>query len=112
MNKTEKYEIPEILYEEPVPGHAPNKIPYIEVQQDKTMPPVLFIFEYKHTGETEPGSNGEPVSIVDQIPHKYVDMEFLKSNLSSELNDLVRIAIGLKPLEEAKRKGQDILDKV
>lgn len=111
-SKIEKYEIPEILYEEPQPGIAPNRIPYIEVPKEKQMPPVLFIFEYKHTGETEPGPNGDPMAIVDQVPHKYVDMELLKEKLSPETNDEVRVALGLKPLLEAQKKGKDILDKV
>lgn len=112
MSKNEKYEIPTILYEEPQPGLKPNPIPYIEVAENKTMPPVLFIFEYKHTGETEPGSNGEPVQIVDQIPHKYVDMEHLKEKLPAHLNDMVRTLLGMKPLKEAQAEGQVTLDKV
>lgn len=108
----EKYEIPQILYEEPQPGQAANPIPYIEIPQDKNMPPVIFIFEYKHSGETEPGQNGEAIEMVDQIPHKYVDMEVLKEKLSPETNDLVRVALGMEPLKQATKKGKEILDKV
>ncbi len=110
--KTEKYEIPSILYEEPQPGHKSNPIPYIEVQADKTMPQVLFIFEYKDTGETEIGDDGQPAKVVDQIPHKYVDMEFLKEKLPGHVNDMVRVKLGMKPLKEAQQAGQVILDKV
>lgn len=112
MSINEKYEIPTILYEEPQPGAKPNPIPYIEVLENKTMPPVLFIFEYKHTGETEPDHNGEPAAIIDQIPHKYVDLEFLKERLPPQLNDTIRTLLGMKPLKEAQKEGQAILDKV
>jgi hypothetical protein len=73
---------------------------------------MLFIFEYKHTGETEPDDRGREVAIVDQIPHKYVDMEYLKDRLSPELNDQIRVALGMKPLQVAKEEGQKIMDKV
>lgn len=112
MSKSEKYEIPEILYEEPQPGSTPNPIPYIAVSKTAKMPEVLFIFEYKSTGEMEPDGKGNPVEIVDQIPHKYVDMEHLKERLSPEVNDAVRVCLGMKPLLEAQKEGQVILDKV
>lgn len=111
--KQEKYEIPLILYEEPSSrGEKGIPFPYIEVQKDKNMPPFLFIFEYKYTGEVEPDENGKEAAIVDQIPHKYIDMEYLQEKLSPELNDKVRVAIGLKPLQTAKQSGQEILDRV
>lgn len=87
-------------------------MPYIEVQKGGQMPPMLFIFEYKHTGETEPDDRGREVAIVDQIPHKYVDMEYLKDRLNPELNDQIRVALGMKPLQVAKQEGQKIMDKV
>lgn len=108
----EKYEIPTILYEEPRQGERPNPIPYIEVQEGKKMPPVLFLFEYRHTGEVEPDSAGEPVAIVDQIPHQYCDMEFLKEKLPEHVFDMVRTKLGMKPLKEAQKSGQNILNKV
>lgn len=112
MSKTEKYEVPTILYEEPKAGERPNPIPYIDVAKDKEMPPVLFIFEYKQTGEYEPDGRGNPVEIVDQIPHKYVDMEHLKEKLPPHLNDMIRTLVGMKPLKEAQKDGQVIMDKV
>lgn len=108
----EKYEVPTILYDEPKPGERPNILPYIEVTQEGKMPPVIFIYEYKQTGEFEPDSNGEPVEIVDQIPHRYFDMEFLQAKLPSHLNDMVRVLLGMQPQKEAKKDGQAILDKV
>jgi hypothetical protein len=112
-NKQEKYEIPLILYEEPSSSEEKGiPFPYIEVPKDGTMPPVLFIFEYRHTGEVEPDANGREAPIIDMIPHKYIDMEFLKQKLTPELNDMVRVAVGMKPLTVAKEEGQKILDKV
>lgn len=106
-------QLPVILYEEPSGKNDKGiSMPYIEVPKGGQMPPMLFIFEYKHTGETEPDDRGREVAIVDQIPHKYVDMEYLKDRLSPELNDQIRVALGMKPLQVAKQEGQKILDKV
>jgi hypothetical protein len=106
-------QLPVILYEEPSGKNERGiSMPYIEVPKGGQMPPMLFIFEYKHTGETEPDDRGREVAIVDQIPHKYVDMEYLKDRLSPELNDQIRVALGMKPLQVAKEEGQKILDKV
>lgn len=106
-------QLPVILYEEPSGKNDRGiSMPYIEVPKGGQMPPMLFIFEYKHTGEVEPDDRGREVAIVDQIPHKYVDMEYLKDRLSPELNDQIRVALGMKPLQVAKQEGQKILDKV
>jgi hypothetical protein len=106
-------QLPVILYEEPSGKNDRGiSMPYIEVPKEGQMPPMLFIFEYKHTGETEPDDRGREVAIVDQIPHKYVDMEFLSERLSADLNDQVRVALGMKPLQVAKQEGQKIMDKV
>jgi len=107
----EKYEIPEILYDEPMPGQQPNPFPFINVKKEGKMPPVLFIEERKNTGEIEPGSDGRPQEIVDCLMHKYVDLEVLKEKLPPHLNDIVRVALGMKPLREAQESGQAILDK-
>lgn len=107
----EKYELPEILYDEPMPGHQPNPFPFINVKREGKMPPVLFIEERKSTGETEPGPGGHPQEIVDCLMHKYVDLEVLKEKLPPHMNDIVRVALGMKPLKEARNLGQDILDK-
>jgi hypothetical protein len=108
----EKYELPEICYDEPVPGQPANQFPFILVKSGKKMPPVIFIEERRETGETEPGPNGEPVEIVDSLMHKFVDMEVLKEKLPPHLNNIVRTTLGMKPLEEATVSGQAILDKV
>ncbi len=109
---TKKPKIPVILYEETPAGERQNPIPFIEVEQDDTMPPVLFVFEYKDTGETEPGDQGQDLPVVDQIPHQYVDMKFIQERSSPELFDQLRVVLGMKTLKEAQTEGQKILDKV
>jgi len=105
-----KFEMPVILYEDTKDNAY--SFPYMEIQKDKVMPPVLFLFEYKHTGETEPNESGEEVPVIDQIPHKFVDMEHLKEVLDPETNDKVRVAVGLKPLKEAQALGKPVIEKV
>jgi hypothetical protein len=107
-----KAKIPILYYEESGPNEPANPIPYIECDQGEEMPVALFVQEYRHTGETEPDEEGNPRPIVDMFMHKYIDLDFLKGKLSPELNDQVRVAIGLKPLEQAQKEGQVILDKV
>lgn len=111
MASVEKYELPEICYDEPQPGHAPNPFPFIAVKKGAKVPVVLFIEVRQDTGETEPGAGGRPEQIVDCIMHKYVDLESLKEKLPPHLNDIVRVALGMKPLKEAQDSGQAILDK-
>ena len=106
-------QLPIILYEAPSDENKTGiSIPYIEVPKEGQMPPVLFIFEYKHTGEFEPDEKGNEQAIVDQLVHKYCDLEFLQAKLGPELNDQVRVALGMKPLAVAKVEGQKIMDKV
>lgn len=102
-----KYKIPVILYES-----EEQAIPYIEVLQEDEMPPSLFIQEFKHTGDFEPGTNGEEQPIVDMVMHMFIDMDFLSKKLNPELYDLVRTSIGLHPVQKAREEGQKILDKV
>lgn len=109
---TKKPKIPVILYEETPGGERQNPIPFIEVEQDDTMPPVLFVFEYRDTGETEPGDEGQDLPVVEQIPHQYIDMQFMKEKTSPELYDQLRVALGMQTLKEAQKEGQKILDKV
>ena len=111
MAPVQKYELPEICYDEPQPGHPANPFPFILVKKGVPVPVVLFIEIRQDTGETEPGTNGKPQEIVDCVMHKYVDLESLKEKLPPQLNDIVRVALGMKPLKEAQDSGQDILDK-
>lgn len=102
-----KYKIPVILYET-----EEQTLPYIEVEQNDSMPPVLFIQEFKFTGEFEPDAQGSEQPIVDMSVHMYANMEFLSNKLSSETYDDVRVAMGLKPLQQAREEGQKVLDKI
>lgn len=111
MAPVQKYELPEICYDEPQPGHPPNPFPFILVKKGAPVPVVLFVEIRQDTGETEPGPDGRPQEIVDCIMHKYVDLESLKDRLPPHLNDIVRVALGMKPLKEAQGSGQAILDK-
>lgn len=111
MAPVQKYELPEICYDEPQPGHPANPFPFILVKKGAPVPVVLFIEIRQDTGETEPGPNGKPQEIVDCVMHKYVDLESLKEKLPPHLNDIVRVALGMKPLKEAQGSGQAILDK-
>lgn len=111
MAPVEKYELPEICYDEPQPGHTPNPFPFILVKKGARVPVVLFIEIRQDTGEMEPGPSGQPQEIVDCIMHKYVDLESLKEKLPPHLNDIVRVALGMKPLKEAQDSGQAILNK-
>jgi hypothetical protein len=104
--------IPEILYETPeVPGGAVNPIPYIEVPKEKKMPAMLFLFGYHKTDEYETDPNtGVPQEIVEQLPYKYVNLNFLFEQLPATEHDKIRGLLGMKPLEQAKKEGQQLLD--
>ena len=108
---TENYQLPEICYDEPQPGHPTNPFPFINVKKDEKVPIVLFVEIRQDTGEMEPGPDGRPQQIVDCLMHKYVDLEHLKNKLPPHLNDIVRVTLGMKPLKEAQSAGQAILDK-
>lgn len=111
MPVEKQHELPEILYDEPQPGHPANPFPFINVKKGGQVPVVLFIEVRQDTGETEPGDNGQAQEIVDCLMHKYVDLEHLKAKLPPHLNDIVRVALGMKPLAQAQSAGQVILDK-
>lgn len=110
--KQEQYKLPDICYDEPIPGHETSIFPFIFVKKGEKDPPVLFIELRHETGEVEMGSNGAPIEIVETTMHKYVDIEVLKEKLPPHLNDIVRVALGFKPLKEASESGQALLDKV
>jgi len=104
---TKQAKIPVILYES-----EEQALPYIEIQEDETMPAALFIQEYKHTGEVEPGENGEEAPVVNMLIHMYANMKTLQEKLPGNLYDKVRTCLGLQPVAKAKAEGQKILDKV
>lgn len=113
VNVKKNQELPEILYEAPsYPGEEVSGIPYIDSDKDTPMPMSLFIFEYQDTGEIEPDEKGKPAKIIDQIPHQYIDMVVLKQVLTARELDRVRVSLGMKPLQQAKKEGKIVLDKV
>jgi hypothetical protein len=106
MKTKTKNWIPEICYEED------SQIPFIEVPTGEKDPSLLFIFLNRNTGETEMGSNGKELPIFDMDLRQFVDMKALKLGLTEVEYDRVRSVLGLNPLREAARKGQEITSKV
>lgn len=102
---------PEIMYEETEEGMS-SKIPFIMVPPDEAMPPFLFIFESRETGEFEPGMDGEDLPVSELDLHQYANMVILKENLSVEDYDKVRAALGLEPMATAAAKGAQITSRV
>ncbi len=102
---------PELMYEENEGGTA-SKIPFIPVPQGEEMPRILFVFESRETGETEPGADGEEVPVVQWDLHQYADMAVLKEQLPSDVYDQVRAALGLERLTSAAQKGKAITDNI
>lgn len=102
--------VPEIMYEEDASGQS-SLLPFILVPPDQEMPVFLLIWEHKDTGETEPGPDGEEISIVQPELRQYARMDVLKERLDPVDYDKVRAALGLEPLLEATQKGQEITDK-
>ena len=103
--------VPEILYEEVEDGLT-SSIPFIQVPKGEEMPKVLFVFESRDTGETEPGPEGEDLPVTEMDLHQYCDMATLKEKLSWVEYDNVRFALGLDSLLVAARKGSQITEKV
>ena len=103
--------VPEICYEESEEGMT-SQIPFIEVPRGQKMPSVLFIFETRHTGEFEPGLDGDEVPVYDMDLHQYGDMNVLRDNLPTNIYDQCRRALGLAPLQEATAAGEKITQKV
>lgn len=89
-----------------------SEIPFLEIPVGEQMPSKLFIWEFKQTGEFEPGPAGEDVPICDTDIHIYFNYGVAKQVLGPELLDKVRVAFGLEPLEKAMEKGRQITDRV
>ena len=102
---------PEIMYEEQEDGLS-SKIPFVLVPKDEKMPQLLYIFESRETGEFEPGSQGEMLPMLEMDLHQYADMSILKDKLSTETYDVVRTALGLKPMSEAVTAGRKITENI
>jgi hypothetical protein len=103
---------PEISYEQDDDGAQLGNLPLIHVPAGEEMPRFLMIWEARDTGEIEPGLSGEDVPVVEWDLRQYAQMEVLKSKLSPEDYDKVRLALGLKPLAEATAAGQAVTQRV
>lgn len=99
--------MPEIMYEEDAPGQAAT-LPFILVPAEEDMPIFLMLWEYKETGEIEPGMDGEDQPIVQPELRQYARMDVLKDQLSEDAYDDVRVALGLAPLQAATKAGLKI----
>ena len=111
-NKSSKNWIPEIMYEDAGEDGLTSHIPFIPVPSNQQMPPFLFVFESRETGEVEPGPDGEDLPVTEMDLHQYADMAILKEKLTPKDFDKVRSALGLEPLKEAAQKGKKITDAV
>ncbi len=111
---SDRYWVPEIMYEgeSELEGSLTSNIPFIPVPESEEMPKILFIFESRETGETEPGPQGEELAVTEMDLHQYADMSVLKENLDAELYDTVRKALDLEPLRDATLKGADLTYKI
>lgn len=89
-----------------------SEIPFIEIPVGEKIPDKLFVWEFKHTGEVEPGPAGEDVPICDTDIHIYFNYGVAKEVLGPELLDKVRVAFGLESLEKATKKGKEITERV
>ena len=103
--------IPEIMYEDDENGMT-SKIPFVMVPKEEEMPKLLFMFESRETGEFEPDNEGNPLPIIEMELHQYADMAKLKSGLSKDSYDQVRICLGLKPLAAAAHEGKEITSRI
>jgi hypothetical protein len=103
--------VPEIVYEDGEGGLS-SHIPLVVVPKDEEMPKMLFIFESRETGETEPGPDGEPLPVTELDLHQYADMAVLKEKLTWVEYDNVRCVLGLEPVKTAAMKGAKITSNI
>jgi len=92
--------VPNICYEEEGEGFTQG-IPFIEVPDDKEMPNCLFFWEMRNYT----GDDAQPDEKTAEL-RSYASMEVLKKNLSPFIFDEVRMALGLKPLQEMSDSTQ------
>jgi hypothetical protein len=98
--------IPEIMYEEN------SQIPFINVPRGESDPDSLFISLVHQTDETEPDMEGNEIPVYEMSIEHYIRMSGLKSKISAEDFDKVRVALGFKKIAEAKAEGLAISNKV
>ncbi len=98
--------IPELVYQEN------SQVPIIDVPVDKDMPNRFFVFEYKHTGEFEPGPDGVEVPIVDVDLHQYFNYNHAKKVLDKDTIEKIRKAFDLEDIKTASEKGSEVINKI
>lgn len=104
--------VPEIMYEEYEEENISGGLPFIQIPADKEMPDILFMFGSQNTGEFEPDMEGNPEPIVEMELYQYCCMQYLKEGLDADTYDTVRVALGLRPLQEAIEEGKRISGKI
>jgi hypothetical protein len=103
--------IPEIVYSQSGDGKA-SKIPLINVPKGYDAPKVIFLFANKETDETDVNEAGETVPVVESELMQYANINTLRDNLSVQTYNEIRLALGLKSLEEAIDQGKKITDNI
>mgnify|MGYP001249346927 CR=1 FL=1 len=100
---------PEIYYEDYSREEGQSLtggLPFINVPKDHTMPGALFICEARDISEEDNELEKEI------IVHSYYNSLQLKEKLDAKTYNIVREAVGLKPLVEAESLGNDITNNI
>ena len=107
QNNEKRMWVPEIVYEEyeETETGLTNGLPFIACPEDKEMPGILFFLGTHETGDFEPDIEGNPQPIVEVEVYQYACMKYLEEELSADVYDQVRIALGLETKLAARKKG-------
>ena len=112
MNNEKRKWVPEIMYEEYEEEALSGGLPFIQVPNDKEMPDIIFMFASQGTGDFEPDQEGNPQEIMEMELYQFANMQYLKESLDPKSYDLVRLALGLEPLNVARTKGMKTSEKI
>ena len=107
QNDEKRMWVPEIVYEEyeETETGLTNGLPFIACPENKEMPGILFFLGTHETGDFEPDIEGNPQPIVEVEVSQYAAMKDLEEELSEEVYDQIRIALGLETKLKARKKG-------
>ena len=107
QNDEKRMWVPEIVYEEyeETETGLTNGLPFIACPENKEMPGILFFLGTHETGDFEPDIEGNPQPIVEVEVYQYACMKYLEEELSEEVYDQIRIALGLETKLKARKKG-------
>ena len=100
------------MYEEYEEETLSGGLPFIQIPNDKEMPDIIFMFGSQGTGDFEPDQEGNPQEIMEMELYQFANMQYLKESLDTDVYDLVRLALGLEPLNIAKAKGMRTSEKI